>query len=139
MKIVVTVPIAFWIGASGLAQSRSGWVEDYGADAMKAAVAAGKTTVIYRLPQEMGSTDGSRGQTPISRELCRALVRRSRPRVAAPDMIPAEDRAVVNPTLEKLFVETRVTSILDRFGSAPPVTSSDSSYTRRAPIHFTSI
>jgi len=60
MKIVVTVLIAFWIGASGLAQSRSVWVEDCGADAVKAAVAAGKTTVNYRLPQEMGNKDGSR-------------------------------------------------------------------------------
>jgi hypothetical protein len=47
MKIVVAVLIAFLLGALGRAQSGSVWVEDYGADAMKAAVAAGKTTLIY--------------------------------------------------------------------------------------------
>ena len=37
-----------------------------------------------------------------------------------PDMIPPEDRAVVNPTLGKVFVETRVTSILDQIRQRSP-------------------
>jgi hypothetical protein len=37
-----------------------------------------------------------------------------------PDMIPDEDRAVVNATLGKLFVETRVTSILDQIRRLSP-------------------
>jgi hypothetical protein len=60
MKIVVAGLIAFLLGALGRAQSGSVWVEDYGADAVKAAVAAGKTTLI-----EMGGTDCSGGSTPI--------------------------------------------------------------------------
>ena len=47
MKIVVAALIAFLLGAPGWAQSGSVWVEDYGADALKAAVGAGKTTLIY--------------------------------------------------------------------------------------------
>ena len=37
-----------------------------------------------------------------------------------PDMIPPEDRAVVNPTLGKVLVETRVTSILDQIRQRSP-------------------
>jgi hypothetical protein len=35
-------------------------------------------------------------------------------------MIPPEDRAVVNPTRGKVFVETRVTSILDQIRQRSP-------------------
>jgi hypothetical protein len=35
-------------------------------------------------------------------------------------MIPTEDRAVVNPTLGSVFVETRVTSILDQIRRLSP-------------------
>ena len=37
-----------------------------------------------------------------------------------PDMIPAEDRAVVNPTLGEVLVETRVASILDQIRRLSP-------------------
>ena len=37
-----------------------------------------------------------------------------------PEMIPVEDRAVVNPALGKVLVETRVTSVLDQIRRLSP-------------------
>ena len=52
MKIGAVALISFFVGASGLAQSRASssrsvWIEDYTEAQVKAAVAAGKTTLIY--------------------------------------------------------------------------------------------
>ena len=228
MKIAVAVLIAFLLGAPGRAQSGSVWVEDYGADAMKTAVAAGKTTLIYyggsslavanhrevaryvaqRVAEELtnalvlpiipddreaygavnraitgggfknvmimgddGPPSGDMTLESVAKKLdldwqtkgvriyyiqaheirpgqgttlnidylgrwaARTVPEGRRQSVEhhaellfvdrdhkwlRPDMIPPEDRAVVNPTLGKVFVETRVTSILDQIRQRSP-------------------
>jgi creatinine amidohydrolase len=48
MKILAAVSICVFLGVSGLAQSRSSvWLEDYTGEEVQAAIAAGKTTLIY--------------------------------------------------------------------------------------------
>jgi hypothetical protein len=52
MKILAAVLISLFLGESGLAQSRASppqsvWMDDHSAEGVKAAVAAGKTTLIY--------------------------------------------------------------------------------------------
>ena len=228
MKIVVAVLIAFFLVAPGWAQSGSVWVEDYSAEAMKVAGAAGKTTLIYyggsslavanhiavaryvaqRVAEELTNalvlpiiSDGPEAYGVVNRTItaggfknvmimgddgppsgdmtlesvARKLdlewqtkgvriyyihaheirpgqgmtlnidyLRRWAARTVAegrrqsvenyaellfvdrdhrwlrPDMIPPEDRAVVNPTLGKVLVETRVTSILDQIRQRSP-------------------
>ncbi len=227
MKIVAAVLIAFVLGAPGWAQSRSVWIEDYSADGVKAAVATGKTTLVYAggsslavanhvevaryvartVAEELTNAlvlpivpDGSEPYDVVNRAIAASgfknvmiwaddgpagdaalesvarkldlewqpkgirvyfihahemrpgqgmtlnadyLRRWAAKTVPAdhrrsvedyaellfvdrdhkwlrPDMIPAEDRAVVNPTLGKVLVETRVTSILDQIRRLSP-------------------
>ena len=47
MKASEAVFLACLLAAPALAQSPSVWIEDYSADAVKAAVAAGKTTLVH--------------------------------------------------------------------------------------------
>ena len=47
MKTLIATSIVLLLGATGFAQSRSVWIEDYTGEEVVAAVAGGKTTLIY--------------------------------------------------------------------------------------------